>query len=181
MRIFISGGVKNGKSFHAQHLAKKQQAGGLYYIATMRPTDTEDNERIERHLKERDGWGFTTVEQHADIERILKTCDHSGSFLLDSTTALLANEMFHEAGVNENACEKITAGLSQVLSQVENIVIVSDYIYSDADIFDALTEKYRESLAAIDRFLAARCDIVLEIYYSNVVVHKGGEAYEAIL
>ena len=181
MRIFISGGVKNGKSFYAQRLAKAQQTNGLYYIATMRPADSEDDERIVRHLKDRDGWGFATVEQHADIERILEKCDCGGSFLLDSATALLANEMFHANGsVNENACEKITSGLSKVLSQIENIIIVSDYIYSDAIAFDALTEKYRGSLAAIDRFLAAGCDIVLEIVYSNVIVHKGAEKFAAI-
>ena len=181
MRIFISGGVKNGKSFYAQRLAKAQQTESLYYIATMRPADTEDDERIARHRKDRDGWGFTTVEQHADIDQILKRCCRGGSFLLDSATALLANEMFPETGgVNENASEKIMSGLSRVLSRVENIVIVSDYIYGDADKFGPLTEKYRESLAAVDRFLAARCDIVLEIVYSNVIVHKGGAKFAAI-
>ena len=182
MRIFISGGVKNGKSYYAQRLAKARQTDKLYYIATMRPADAEDDERVKRHRKERGGWGFTTIEQHSDIETILGKCDYGGSFLLDSVTALLANEMFPQnGGVNENAREKITDGLSEILSQVEDIVIVSDYIYSDAILFEPLTEQYRESLAAIDRFLASRCDIVLELVYSNVLVHKGEELYEAVL
>ena len=41
MNVFISGGCKNGKSFYAQCLARRQadEAGSpLYYIATKRIT-----------------------------------------------------------------------------------------------------------------------------------------------
>ena len=186
MKIFISGGCKNGKSYYAQHLAKAQQADSLYYIATMKSVDSEDDERIMRHRKERDGWGFTTLEQPVDIENILQKCDRYGSFLLDSLTALLANEMFlpPDWKLNEKAAEKIICGLSQILDNIGNIVIVSDYIYSDAYIYDELTEKYRKSLAEIDRAAAKACDVVLEIAYTSAIVHKGrevfGEIYEKI-
>ena len=174
MKIFISGGCKNGKSYYAQHLAKAQKAEPLYYIATMRPADSEDDERIIRHRQERDGWGFITLEQPADIEQILDKCDCGGSFLLDSLTALLANEMFLPDGtVNENAAGKIISGLSLIMRSVKNIVIVSDYIYSDAFIYDTLSEQYRKSLAGIDRAAAAGCETALEIAYTNVIVHKG--------
>jgi adenosyl cobinamide kinase/adenosyl cobinamide phosphate guanylyltransferase len=81
----------------------------LYYVATMKSADSEDDARIIRHKQERDGWGFTTVEQPVDIENILQKCDCNGSFLLDSLTAILANEMFPppDYAVNEKAAEKI--------------------------------------------------------------------------
>ena len=192
MRIFISGGCKNGKSFYAQRIAKAQctemeiNMGRLYYIATMKPIDEEDEQCIAQHQKERDGWGFTTIEQPMDIERILDRCDGGGSFLLDSVTALLANEMFPppDWNVNGQATEKIIAGLYKIFDNIENIVIVSDYIYSDAFIYDELTEKYRKSLAEIDRMAAKNCDVVLEIAYTSVIVHKGkeifGEIYDKI-
>ena len=64
MRVFISGGCKNGKSYYAQQLAKHMgQAAPLYYIATMTSTGREDDERIVAHRKEREGWGFITIEQ----------------------------------------------------------------------------------------------------------------------
>ena len=180
MKVFISGGCKNGKSFYAQRLAKEAAEGGtggslpLYYIATMRPVDPEDEERIERHRNEREGWGFVTVEQPANIEGILHKCDPGGSFLLDSLTALLAGEMFPPDGtVDDKAASKVIDGLLKVLDEVGNIVIVSDYIYGDAAIFDPLTEMYRKSLAEIDRAVARRCDVVLEAAYSGIVVHKG--------
>ena len=181
MRIFISGGCKNGKSFHAQNLAKKAAKENklLYYIATMRPADNEDDERITNHRKERVGWGFNTVEQPLDIEQIIESCDNNGSFLLDSLTALLANEMF-QRDINLDCADKISAGLDKVLRRIKNIVIVSDYIYSDAQIFDPLTEEYRKSLAALDRFTANRCDIVLEVCYTNIIFHKGEGLYNEV-
>ena len=68
MTIFLSGGCKNGKSTLAQHAAKKLAGDGpLYYIATMIPHDEEDEARIRRHVAERDGMGFITLEQGTDI------------------------------------------------------------------------------------------------------------------
>lgn len=173
MRIFISGGCKNGKSYYAQRLASAQGGRRLYYIATMVSTGKEDDERIRRHRENREGWGFATVEQPRDIENILEKCDAGGSFLLDSTTSLLANAMFPpEGAVWPEAEEKIILGLSAVLDKIKNIVIVSDYIYADAEDYDDYTEAFRRALARIDRALAARCDAVLEVTYSNVIIHK---------
>ena len=64
MIVLITGGAKNGKSSLAQNLAVKLAEGGKrYYIATMIPSDQEDRERIRRHIADRDGMGFETVEQ----------------------------------------------------------------------------------------------------------------------
>ena len=185
MKIFLSGGCKSGKSHYAQRLAQAQkparQTDPLYYVATMKPVDVEDTQRIDKHRQERDGWGFATIEQPTDIEKILDKCNHNHSFLLDSLTALLANEMFPSNGlVNERADEKIIGGLRQILDKVNNIVIVSDYIYSDALLYESLTEKYRKSLAEVDRAVALNCDVVLEAAYANIVVHKGKELFGGV-
>lgn len=178
LRILISGGCKNGKSYIAQRLAKGQSKGGLYYLATMRPCDDEDIERIERHRQERDGWGFTTIEQPVEILQCLDLCDINASFLLDSTTALLANEMFpDDNNVNMDAPGKIADELVSLCKQVNDIVIVSDYIYSDAILYDELTEAYRKGLALIDRTLAAICDVVLEAAFGSIIIHKGREVF----
>ena len=192
MKVFISGGCKNGKTSYAQHLAmvqrmaKKRKRRAFYYIATMKPVDAEDDERIVRHRCERESWGFTTIEQPFDIEKILEKCDHKGTFLLDSLTALLANEMFPPGSAangapfgdfNEHAAQKIKGGLLQITNNVRDIVIISDYIYSDALLYDPLTENYRRSLAELDRAAAENCDIVLEAVHTSIIVHKGREMF----
>ena len=187
MRIFISGGCKNGKSYFAQKLAvalaefESEYTVPLYYIATMTPVDAEDHKRIDRHRRERDGWGFITVEQAERIEGILQTCDTEGAFLVDSLTALLANEMFPPDGPFDNAAnDRVAAGLSKVLSSVGRLVIVSDFLYGDAAVYGLTTELFRKSLAQIDRIAAEVCDVVLEVTFSGIIVHKGREVFDGI-
>lgn len=174
MRILISGGCKNGKSYYAQELARRQARDGapLYYIATMAPTDEEDEARIRRHRREREGWGFTTLEKSGGIGSL--DADFSGSFLLDSVTALLSNEMFRKDGtVDRTAYLRVAEELALLAEKSGSIVFVSDYIYSDAVKYEELTELYRKGLAWIDRALAKKCDAVIEVTYGNVRMIKG--------
>ena len=172
MSTYISGGCKNGKSFYAQKVAK---AGGspLYYIATMIPHDDEDLARIRRHREERAGWGFETLECGRDILRCLDNADPMGSFLLDSVTALLSNEMFAPEGIDMGAPVRIAQALEAFVRLAPNTVLVSDYIFSDAILYDELTEAYRKGLATIDRHMAAACDNVIEVVGGQFIVHKG--------
>ena len=172
MHTLISGGCKNGKSYYAQRVAK---AAGtpLYYLATMISTGAEDDARIARHLKEREGWGFETIECGKHILNALERADANGSFLLDSVTALLANEMFDPAGFDPDAAERVAEELAQFVSRTKNVVFVSDYLYSDAQIFDDWTERYRRGLALVDRRLAKCCETVLEVSSGTVICHKG--------
>ena len=66
MNYFLSGGAKNGKSSLAQEIVCAQ-SGPRYYLATMIPHDDEDRLRIQRHLDNRAGMGFQTVECGTDI------------------------------------------------------------------------------------------------------------------
>lgn len=93
MNYFLSGGAKNGKSSLAQRIVCAQP-GPRYYLATMIPHDDEDLLRIRRHIDDRAGLGFATVECGTDILSALRRMDPGGAVLLDSVTALLSNEMF---------------------------------------------------------------------------------------
>lgn len=184
MQIFITGGCKNGKSTHAQNLAAAQQQAGapLYYLATMLPRDNEDRERVARHRQERAGMGFLTVEQPRRIEQLVADCDPTGSLLLDSLTALLQNEMFREDdSFDLQAYDRVAEGLERVLDTFGQLVIVSDYLYSQLDGLPELTMAYCEGLARLDRLCAARCQVVLELCCGQVTVHKGRELYEKLL
>ena len=178
MIVFITGGAKNGKSSLAQDLAVQLARGGKhYYIATMIPSDQEDRDRIRRHIADRDGMGFETVEQGRDIAKVLTKADPKGSFLLDSVTALLLNELFPDptsCEMDESAADRCQQGLAELCDKAANIVFVSDYIYSDAARYDQVTETYRKGLAQLDRYLAARADTVIEVSAGNLIFHKGG-------
>ena len=172
MHIYISGGCKNGKSHYAQRLAKAL-GRPLYYVATMIPADSEDDARIARHVADREGWGFETIELGRSILSALDEADADGSFLLDSVTALLANEMFAPGGFDAAAPARVAEELELFLRRTANAVLVSDYIFGDAAIYDAMTEAYVAGLAQIDRQIAAVCDAVLEVSAGRVICHKG--------
>lgn len=177
MIVFVSGGAKNGKSGFAQNLAVELARGGKrYYVATMIPVDEEDRERIRKHVADRDGLGFETIECGADLLTCLNY-DKNGSFLLDSVTALLQNVMFPREKNYEmdvDAAEKCAQDVVTFAKSVANAVIVSDYIYSDAQRYDESTECYRKSLANIDRLLSQVSDTVIEVSAGQLIFHKGG-------
>lgn len=78
MKILISGGAKNGKSMYAQKIAKAMSVEydvPIYYVATMEPVDEEDENRIKRHVQDRAGWGFTTIEEPQKLVNVFDTRD----------------------------------------------------------------------------------------------------------
>lgn len=173
MKVYISGGCKNGKSMLAQNLAKKLAGDApMYYIATMIPHDKEDNARIAKHIEDRDGWGFETLEQGRELLKCLEKADARGTFLLDSVTALVQNEMFQGDEIDLAAGQRVSDDMEEFADKVGNIVMVSDYIFGDAEKYDELTEEYRRALAKADR-IAKKCDLVVEVLAGNYIVHKG--------
>lgn len=183
MNVFISGGCKNGKSTYAEKIAValSKKANPLYYIATMNPLDSEDDDRIAKHRKSREGFGFNTVECQKDIVNIATICNITGTFLLDSLTALLANEMFPSSGkINLQAHNEISDELTTVLRSVGNMVIVSDCIYSNSEFYDEYTENYIKGLTHIDCQCASLCDVVIEVCYNNLIFYKGKNLLEGI-
>ena len=148
MTCFISGGAKNGKSSLAQNLAVALSEGGKHhFVATMISSGAEDDDRIRRHIADREGMGFETVECFTNVLSVLDTADPEGTFLVDSATALLQNAMFP---VEKNYQLDLAAAQ-----------------YSET------TEMYRKCLAGIDRRLAAVCDTVIEAAGGNFIIHKG--------
>lgn len=177
MIVLIVGGSKSGKSRIAQEIAKQlDTGGGLCYFATMKPTDGEDVARIKRHLAERDGLGFTTVERS---ENILEgeAMGEGATVLFDSLTALVANEMFKtvkgEFVFDASSPERVLADTLELAKRVKNIVFVADDILRDGGIFDAYTNAYLKGLAHIVRGIAKEANAVYEACAGSIVAHKG--------
>ena len=174
MTVFISGGAKCGKSAIAQDIAVKLAAGErLCYVATMIPTGAEDDERIRRHLADRAGMGFETVECFRNIRTIE---DRQSTFLVDNITSLMQNTLFPpEMGyeMDLSAAERCAEELVLFAQNVHHAIFVSDYIYSDAERYSESTEEYRRCLADADRKLAAVSDVVIEVTAGIPIIHKG--------
>ena len=175
MTVFISGGAKCGKSSLAQDIAAAL-GGKRYYVATMIPTGEEDNERIRRHIADREGMGFETVECFRNIMDCLNTADKDGVFLVDSVTSLIQNSLFpieKQYEMDLDGANRCADALAEFAGTVRHAIFVSDYIYSDAERYSESTELYRKCLADIDRRLAKVCDTVIEVSAGQATIHKG--------
>lgn len=186
MIALVIGGAKSGKSMFAQDLAKslnesfeiysegdlEKKSGDLYYLATMNPYDLEDLKRIENHLKEREGYGFNTIEETMDIGKVSKMMQKEDTVLIDSITSLVTNYMFQGKDFFKEVSEDILSAILEIINAAGDIVIVSDYLFSDSIQYDCYTESFRKEIGIINRKLAELADIVVECSYGNIIYHK---------
>lgn len=175
MKYLILGGSKSGKSMYAQNLARDiyKQEGKLYYIATMKPFDEEDNIRIKRHIEDRVGYGFLTIECNRNIIDVINNISERDVVLIDSITSLLTNEMFVGNSFNKNIYSKIANEILEIGKKAKDLIIVSDYIFSNSVLYDEYTNTFAKELSYITRILANEMDYVVECSYGSVYYHKG--------
>ncbi len=175
MLIFVLGGVKSGKSMFSQSAAKilhNNSKGKLYYLATMQPNDKEDMLRIKRHLNDRKGWGFITLEESVNIDNISDIITADDTILLDSVTSYVQNNMFYEGAIQSLSFDKLAGVMVSVLRKAANAVVVSDYIFSEASNIGEGTVLYCQNLGLVHRIIASEADIVAECACSNVKLWK---------
>ena len=83
--------------------------------------------------------------------------------LLDSVTALLAQEMFDGLGMDATAGARIAKQLLALGDRVKHVIYVADQIFGDGMEFEEWTERYRFQLAMVCRTLAKHCHGVAEV------------------
>lgn len=175
MIIIVIGGAGSGKSAIAENIAVKiSQQVKLYYIATMKNCDSETDLRIKKHISQRAGKGFVTIEKPFDI------CDlqnENSTLLIECMGNLLANEMFSQSV--KNCSEKITADITKLNQKNNNIIVVSNDIEPEEN-QDIYTLNYIRELARINRSLAETAFIVIESVCGIPVILKGEKLYNEI-
>lgn len=176
MNYLIIGGSKSGKSKVGEKIALTLNKDKVVYIATMKPYDNEDRERIKRHIKNREGLNFNTIEKHRNLHEIINELDEN-TVLIDSITSLLTNEMFVGEKIIKNPSINILRGLEQITNKAKNTVIISDYIFNDAIEYDEITESFRRELGIINRKLSKICENVVECSFSNIKYIKRGNLF----
>ncbi|MCM1567912.1 MAG: bifunctional adenosylcobinamide kinase/adenosylcobinamide-phosphate guanylyltransferase [Roseburia sp.] len=185
MLYLVTGGSGSGKSEYAENLARKLRekkgagSGRLYYVATMYSHDEESDQRIARHRLMRKGKGFSTRECYYGISR-LRVC-REDVLLVECMSNLLANEMYlPEGGIKDRGAqakeqleETMVKPLLELTERVEELVVVTNEVFSDGVRYEPETERYRELLGQLNGRLAARAGAVVEVVFSIPVIHKG--------
>ena len=171
MLILITGGAGCGKSAFAEKAALSLQPAEKYYIATMLAYDEESFQRIARHRQMRANKGFITIEHPFDISAI-KTPPNA-TILLECMSNLLANEMFDQRGTGDNAVSSIIEGIKSLNTRNQNVLIVTNEVFSDAACFDEMTNNYINNLGILNARMTEIADTVVEVVYTLPLCHKG--------
>jgi len=172
MKYLIIGGSKSGKSEIGENISLHLNSEKVIYVATMKPYDNEDKERIEKHIQRRIGLKYETLEVERNLHKIVNNINEEDTVLIDSITSLVTNEMFCRGEIIKKPSINILNGLEQILFKARNTIIVSDYIFNDAIEYDEVTNNYQKELALINRRLAEICDNVIECSFGNIKYHK---------
>ena len=176
MITLITGGSGSGKSAYAEKKIVEFGDFNRIYIATMYPFDAESHRRIERHRKMRAEKNFTTIECYAGLKNV-KVPENS-CVLLECLSNLTANEMFQENGAKEKVVEEILEGIKNLENQAEQVVIVTNEIFSDGIEYDTETKQYQKYLGEINREIASHACEVTEVVYGIPIHHKNTEQKE---
>lgn len=167
MLTLVIGGAGSGKSAFAEALVCRRN-GKKLYLATMLPHGAEALTRIEKHRAQRAGRGFETLERGLDLEHA--AIPAGADILLEDLSNLLANEIFDPAGGGVDAVRR---GIEYLISESDNLTVVTNEIFSDGADYDAESLRYMRLLAELNREIAARADLAVELVCGLPNVLKG--------
>ena len=168
----VLGGAASGKSEYAEALVLRS-ALPRYYLATMQVWDAECAARVEKHRKMRAAKQFETIECPLHLEAV--RLSHRGTALLEDLGNLTATERYAPAGAGDAAAEHILQGLDSLAAQCENLIVVSNEVFSGGADYAGDTDRYLLALAQVNNALAARADAVVRVVCGVPVYYKGVE------
>lgn len=167
--IFISGGVRSGKSAYAESIVRAAGSGRNVYLASGQAHDEEMKERIERHQKDRRQDGWLTMEQAYRIDSVLGKLQPNDLVLWDCVTTWLANELYEGwekgemcagiPGCMEAKWSRLQETILKMLGTVDLLTVVSNEVLDDF----VRDELYQGWLGRIHIWLVQQADQAIEM------------------
>ena len=154
--IFISGGIKSGKSQFAVELLKNKKE--VFFVATAQAKDKEMAESIKKHRQARPK-KFITIEESVDIVSKIKNLGKSSNIIVDCINFWVANML------NCNGEEKILSDakrLCQILKKFHLSVVVSNEVGLSLVSVNPLGRKFQKVLGKVNQIFASCAD---EFYF----------------
>jgi len=169
MIYLITGGERSGKSTYAQNLVL-QLSDSPIYVATARKWDSDFQNRINRHQRERDH-RWTNIEK----EKYISEIDFSGKVtLIDCVTLWLTNFFVDNKNNVESSLEEAKKEFLSIANQ-ENatLIIVTNEIGMGVHAATEIGRKFTELQGWMNQFLASKADEVVLMVSGIPVKIKG--------
>ncbi|ETT87238.1 bifunctional adenosylcobinamide kinase/adenosylcobinamide-phosphate guanylyltransferase [Viridibacillus sp. FSL R5-0477] len=180
--VFITGGVRSGKSAFAEkclvNLAATSPMKRLVYVATGVPFDEEMKQRIIRHQNDRAGQKWTTIEQPTDFSKLLSKIKEGDAILWDCVTTWLTNEFYdgYETGVScfqkEGCIERKFIAMQNTIYALRDrnipIVVVSNEVLDEPLSTSFEVRLYQKWLGRIHQWFVAEATTAIEMEYGQM-------------
>lgn len=155
--IFITGGVRSGKSRFAQELASR---GGLpvLYLATAAPGDPEMEGRIEAHRASRPK-DWATVEEERDVLGVMEALKGPHTVLLDCVTLWISNLM-GDGLSDEEILARVKSLADFFPGCPHRVILVSNEVGWGVVPPYPLGRRFRDLQGAVNQVLASAADEV---------------------
>ncbi|WP_066151610.1 bifunctional adenosylcobinamide kinase/adenosylcobinamide-phosphate guanylyltransferase [Halalkalibacter krulwichiae] len=192
MIVFISGGVRSGKSDYAEERARllyAKEQKNLIYIATSDVYDEEMHVRVKRHQEQRkrDEVNWKVYEKPSNIADLLSGFQQGDVILLDCVTTLLSNELFNGWQQGEKKWtspsfiaeveKKMIHLVSELAEGPYTAFVVSNELCFDLPPQDRATSIYIRLLGRIHQDIVSRAKEAVLIENRLVLLKKrGGQA-----
>ncbi|MBX4162814.1 MULTISPECIES: bifunctional adenosylcobinamide kinase/adenosylcobinamide-phosphate guanylyltransferase [Priestia] len=185
MIIFISGGVRSGKSRAAENMVQTFCTKRAVYIATSQQTDSEMQKRIQLHQKERQAANtpWVTIEQSVDLQQIFPNLQSDDAILLDCVTNWLANELFltekrwQTKEGKQEVFLHMREALDKLFAQSQTVVLVSNELF-EAGVLQEPTYSYMKMLGKLHQYIVEKADVAICVEAGIYRFKKGKECVD---
>jgi adenosylcobinamide kinase / adenosylcobinamide-phosphate guanylyltransferase len=181
--IFITGGVRSGKSSFAEKMAlelAKENGGQLNYLATGVASDQEMRERIAKHQRDREAGQFhwRTIEQSKSIGGNADFFSERDIILMDCVTTLLNNELFSynqqwDESFLAHVMETIMTGINKIRDRANVLIVVSNEVFNESMTENNLVFSYGRILGKIHQQLVKEANQAFLVEAGLAINMKG--------
>ena len=182
--IFITGGVRSGKSAYAEQqlrqLADMNHVKRLVYVATGVGFDDEMKKRIARHQfdRQKQQLNWVTIEQPTNLSKLLPLIQPGDVMLWDCVTTWLTNEFYEgfETGIcnwqRPEELEQRIHNMKNTILQLHSlqipIVIVSNEVLDEPISNNQEVQLYQRHLGRLHQWFIKQATQAIEIEYGHV-------------
>ena len=159
MKTLFIGGIKSGKSFHAEKYTQKLSQGKPLYLATTEFIDDEMQKRIAKH-KEQRAEEFFTVEEALELAKEIEATQ-SSAVLVECLSIWVNNMLYHE-----KSFEDMQAEINRVMLQKKDIVFVINDVSCGVIPNNKLAREFVDANGKIAQLVASECDEVYHVVAS---------------
>lgn len=168
--IFVTGGVRSGKSRFAEQLAQEIGQGSVLYAATGVACDQEMDQRILLHKERRpSSWGL--VEAPYDPMLIVPYMSKYQAVLFDCLSAWVSNRLLQASEMEESkaAAALIYRNLEEFMQQIDqdvssSIIFVTNETGLGGVAMSPLGRWFQDVLGEVNQKVAAKADVAYAVW-----------------